>query len=61
MKGGQIINIYDVKAEVIKKVEEAYKCLASYKLAESYTAYGEEILCDFVSLIILSFAFMYGL
>jgi hypothetical protein len=34
--------------------------LAAYKLAESYTSYGEELLCDIISIILLGFAFQYG-
>jgi len=38
-----------------------YKKLAAYKLAESYSSYGEELFCDFTSLMLLVMAFFYGL
>lgn len=56
----EIIKIYDVKTEFLERAKQKYMRLAAYKLAESYTAYGEELLCDFISIILLGFAFQYG-
>jgi hypothetical protein len=39
------------------RAKKSYRTLAAYKLAESYTAYGEEIFCDIVSIILLGFSF----
>ena len=49
--------MYNVEDDVILRTEKVYKQIAAYKLAESYTSYGEELFCDFTSLIILLFAF----
>lgn len=56
----EIIKIYDVKAEFVERAKQKYMRLAAYKLAESYTSYGEELLCDIVSIILLGLAFQYG-
>lgn len=42
------------------RAKNKYTTLAAYKLAESYTAYGEEILCDIISIILLGLSFEYG-
>jgi hypothetical protein len=42
------------------RARQNYMILAAYKLAESYTAYGEEILCDIISIILLGFSFEYS-
>ena len=54
------MRIYDVKLEFMDRVLKNYTTLAAYKLAESYTAYGEEILCDFISILLLGFSFEYS-
>lgn len=56
----EIIKIYDVKAEFLERAKEKYLRLAAYKLAESYTSYGEELLCDLISICLLGFSFQYG-
>ena len=61
MNSSEIIRIYDVKSEFLERAKMKYKTLAAYKLAESYTAYGEEILCDIITIILLAFAFQYGM
>ena len=61
MTSSQIIRIYDVKLQFLERVKHKYKVLAAYKLAESYTSYGEEILCDLVTIGLLGLSFQYGL
>jgi hypothetical protein len=53
----EIIRIYDVKLEFLETAKAKYKSLAAYKLAESYTAYGEEILCDIISIALQAISF----
>ena len=53
----EIVRIYDVKLEFMERARKQYTTLAAYKLAESYTAYGEEILCDIISIFLLGFSF----
>jgi hypothetical protein len=61
MNSSEIIRIYEVKLEFLERAKRKYKTLAAYKLAESYTAYGEEILCDFITILLLAVSFQYGL
>lgn len=61
INGKKFINLYGVGQEVVNNAKLAYMEIASYKIAESYTAYGEEIICDFVSLVIFSAVLNHGL
>jgi hypothetical protein len=45
----------------MEKAKQDYMKLAAYKLVDSYTAAGEEILCDIVSIVMLGFSFEYSL
>jgi hypothetical protein len=45
----------------MERAKKKYKVFAAYRLAESYTSYGEEILCDFITILLLGFSFQYSL
>ncbi len=61
LEGAVLFQIFGTQADVMRRADNIYRKLAAYKLAESYTAYGEAIFCDFTSLILLIIAFVYGL
>lgn len=45
----------------MKRTEDKYERLASYKLAESYTTFAIPILTDVISIVLLGSAIFYGL
>jgi hypothetical protein len=61
LDGGLTIQMFRGVDDVLRRTHKVYRHIAAYKLAESYTAYGEELFCDFTSLILLVMAFYYGL
>lgn len=61
IQGAEIFNICQLKAEVIRRAEDKYKELASYKLAESYTAYALSLVCDMLSITLLTIGIEYGI
>ncbi len=61
VRGASMYQIFDIKNEILKRTEDKYQRLASYKLAESYTSYGIAILIDVISIILLACAIFYGI
>jgi uncharacterized membrane protein (DUF2068 family) len=59
--GAKLIEAHGASKAVIDNAKKAYLEFASYKIAESYTSYGEEIFCDLVSLGIFTYVLNYGL
>ena len=54
IQGAELFNICGLKQEVLKRAEGKYMELASYKLAESYTGYGLSLICDILSISLLT-------
>lgn len=61
VRGAGMYKIFGIKSEVMKRTEDKYERLASYKLAESYTTFAISILTDVISIVLLGSAIFYGL
>lgn len=60
IEGAPLIKVYGVAHEVVQKAKRKYKDLASYKLAASYVAHGQSLLCDLASTFITALALEFG-
>lgn len=56
IEGAQLIKIYGVGRELVRKAKKKYSNLASYKLASNYIFYGQSVICDLASTFITAFA-----
>jgi ABC-type bacteriocin/lantibiotic exporter with double-glycine peptidase domain len=56
IEGAQLIKIYGVGRELVRKAKSKYTNLASYKLASNYITYGQNIMCDLTSTFVTAFA-----
>ena len=61
IQGAELFNICGLKQEVLARAEGKYMELASYKLAESYTGYGLSLICDMLSISLLTLGIEYGI
>ena len=61
VRGAGMYKIFAIKPEIMKRAEDKYQRLASYKLAESYTTFAISILTDVISIALLGSAIFYGL
>jgi ABC-type bacteriocin/lantibiotic exporter with double-glycine peptidase domain len=60
LEGAELINVYDVKSEVIAKAKIRYTNLASYKMAANYVNHGQTFLCDIAAMCITALALAFG-
>lgn len=60
IRGAQIIKIFSVKEEFLKRAHLKYENLAAYKLSELHVYHGEELLCNIVSTLLLGIALTEG-
>jgi hypothetical protein len=56
IEGAQLIKIYGVGRELVRKGKVKYTNLASYKLASNYITYGQNIMCDLTSTFVTALA-----
>jgi len=61
IQGAELFNICGLKQQVLARAEEKCQQLAAYKLAESYTAYGLSLVCDLLSITLLTIGIEYGI
>lgn len=61
LQGAELVNVCGVKDEVLRRAEDKYAGIASYKLAASFTSHGLSLFCDTLSILILALGFEYGI
>lgn len=60
IEGAQLIKIYGVGRELVRKAKVKYTNLASYKLASNYINYGQSMMCDLTSTFVTALALEFG-
>lgn len=61
IEGAEVIRVWGIKKDVMLRAEQKYETVASYKIAESYTSYALELVCDFLSISLLAIGLEYGI